>query len=272
MLPASSIPQFLEAPVGRYIIRRNLIVWCRSPKLCGSAYWGRPEANDVHELIQLYDLDRRPGIDLPFDVITDGRYLTEIDPFAMGNLVRYWVRRIPDFATRIRRQAVIRPGGLSGIMMAGVYQVFRAQHELQVFESPAAAYGWIDPARGAQAAAEVDAILEGVRGLSPTLAALRQHIADNLDRLEIRQAARALGLSERSLQRTLSELGTSFRAELISARVRAAQVLLDQTEMPIAEIGRTVGCTSAAHFSALFRKVTDQSPAEYRARNRRAAR
>jgi AraC-like DNA-binding protein len=268
MRGAQSIAQFLDNPVGQYIVRRHLIVWCRSAKLCGSAYWGCPDALDVAELIQLYDLDLRPGLTAPFDVITDGRHLTQIDPLAMGGLARYWVRRIPEFATRIGKQAVIRPGGLSGIIVAGVYQIFRPQHALEIFENANAAYEWIDPRAGAEAAAEVESILEGVRGLSPTLTALRQYITDNLATLEIARASHALGLSERSLQRALGEVGTSFRAEVISARVHAAQKLLDETDLPIAEVGRVVGCKSPAHFSSLFRRITNQSPAEYRARAR----
>jgi AraC-like DNA-binding protein len=265
MRAAESIAHFLEEPVGQYVIRRHLMVWCQSPRLCGSAFWGRPDATDVDELAQLYDLDLRPGLTTPFDVITDGRYLTEIDVFAMQRLVRYWVRRIPELGKRIRKQAVIRPGGLSGIIMAGVYQVFQPRHALQIFDNAGAAYQWIDPESGAQAAAEVESILDEVRGASPTLEALRRYIGDNLADLEIAGAARALGLSERSLQRALNEVGTSFRAEVIAARVRTAETLLAQTDMPIAEVGRIVGCISAAHFSALFRRITKQSPAQYRA-------
>jgi AraC-like DNA-binding protein len=268
MRAARTIADFLEAPVGQYVLRRHSIVWCRSSRLCGSAFWGRPDAADVDELVQLYDLDLGPGLVVPFDVVTDGRHLTEIDLFAMQRLIRYWVRRIPELATRIGKQAVIRPGGASGIIMAGIYQVFKPQHPLQVFEDAGEAYRWVDPEHGPDAAAELDSLLAGVRDASPPLVALRRYIADNLATVEIARAARAIGLSERSLQRALGEVGTSFRAEVIAARVRAAEQLLAQSDLPIAEIGRMIGCGSAAHFSSLFRRITRQSPAEYRAHAR----
>ncbi len=77
-------------------------------------------------------------------------------------------------------------------------------------------------------------------------------------------AARALGQAPRSLQRHLRDAGTSFQRELDAARVRVAQRLLETSRASLTEIALDVGCASPQHFSALFRRVTGQTPSAWR--------
>jgi len=77
-----------------------------------------------------------------------------------------------------------------------------------------------------------------------------------------------VGLSERSLSRRLSELGTSFRDEVQRARLRAAEALLVDTDLKLDAVGRAIGFTSRAHFSDFFRRATGEAPSEFRARRR----
>jgi transcriptional regulator GlxA family with amidase domain len=75
-------------------------------------------------------------------------------------------------------------------------------------------------------------------------------------------------LCTRTLQRHLSAAGTSFRAEVESARLRAAEELLASTNLKVAAIAAEVGCASPQHFSALFRRARGMSPQQFRsARN-----
>jgi AraC-like DNA-binding protein len=82
------------------------------------------------------------------------------------------------------------------------------------------------------------------------------------------RAAHALGLSIRSLQRRLSDQGTTFRGVLDATRVRLAQSLLVESDATITEIALRVGLTSPQHLSTLFRKNGLEPPRAWRARAR----
>jgi AraC-like DNA-binding protein len=98
---------------------------------------------------------------------------------------------------------------------------------------------------------------------------LEQHIRAALPKLlSMAEAARMLGLSERSLRRRLSEEGQSY-SELIerAQRVRADQ-LLAAGNKSVKEIADALGFDSASGFHRAFRRWTGNSPA--RARSPRA--
>lgn len=77
-------------------------------------------------------------------------------------------------------------------------------------------------------------------------------------------AARALALSDRSLQRRLGEVGRSFSSVLRRARMREATYLLTETSTPLAEIGYCCGYADQAHFQRDFRRVTNMTPRSFR--------
>jgi transcriptional regulator GlxA family with amidase domain len=57
---------------------------------------------------------------------------------------------------------------------------------------------------------------------------------------------------------------TTFLAEARKATVRRAKHLLVTTDDKIADIARAVGCTTAQHFTELFRTETGMPPATWR--------
>jgi two-component system, response regulator YesN len=90
--------------------------------------------------------------------------------------------------------------------------------------------------------------------------------------LTLASVARALSTSPRQVQRAYSRDGTSFSEELAGVRMTvAAQLLVDQPAIPIADIGRLVGYSRATHFSRAFRRYHGMTPTVFRQR-RRAAR
>lgn len=97
---------------------------------------------------------------------------------------------------------------------------------------------------------------------------LRAHVEAASAATNLEEAARALALSTRTLQRALARRGTSFRTEQARGRLRAAEAMLLGGNEKIAAIARTVGCASVAHFTQLFRKSTGERPSEFRARRR----
>jgi len=80
-----------------------------------------------------------------------------------------------------------------------------------------------------------------------------------------RTVARALGMSERTLQRRLEEQGRSFLAILDDFRHEEAMRLLDDRRLAIAEIARQLGFSEQSSFTRAFRRWTGKSPAKARA-------
>lgn len=66
------------------------------------------------------------------------------------------------------------------------------------------------------------------------------------------------------------EAGVTPHQYVRARRIERARELLVTTPMPVTEICDAVGFQSLGSFSALFRKITGEAPAAYRARRRRS--
>ena len=86
----------------------------------------------------------------------------------------------------------------------------------------------------------------------------------------IAQAAKASGLSPRTLQRRLSDVGLSYKQLLDEARMETALHLLEQTEASMAKIGLALGYANPANFTRAFERWTGETPSAVRRRHRRA--
>jgi len=93
-------------------------------------------------------------------------------------------------------------------------------------------------------------------------------IAEHLeDRIDLHQLAAVGSVSRARLTRMFSEsLGTSPMAYVAQQRMQRARVLLDETDLTVAQIGRAVGFADPYHFSRRFAAVVGRSPTSYRAR------
>lgn len=80
----------------------------------------------------------------------------------------------------------------------------------------------------------------------------------------LRDAARELAYSERSLQRHLGQSGRNFSSVLRRARMREATQLLTETDTSLAEIGYCCGYADQAHFQRDFQRVTNMTPRTFR--------
>ncbi len=81
---------------------------------------------------------------------------------------------------------------------------------------------------------------------------------------EMREAARSMGLSERSLRRRLAEEGWSYSAILQESQLLLARQLLSDPTRSIKQVGFDVGFTSTAAFHRAFKRWTGESPAAFR--------
>ena len=88
--------------------------------------------------------------------------------------------------------------------------------------------------------------------------------ADLTRRWTITALARDLGLSGRSLQRSLQDHGTTFSAIVQDVRTTAAAERLQSSSMTLGEIGFLCGFSDQGHFTRSFKAATATTPGTYR--------
>lgn len=264
MKAALEIDEFLSNPIGRYFEASNFIYWYPTREMNGVILRGRPDSSDIQQLTQLMDAVLSPQGG-PHVSLVDARKLAYVDSAAFIALVRYLETRWDAFGRLILRQALLRPVGLAGTVVAGFYQVMRPPYLARVFETLEDALGWLGPEAAVQAQ---NALAELEKSpLDPMLAQLRHLLESAPGKVAVAALARELGVSERTLQRRLRASGTTFQDEVRRARVRASQTLMLAGETKLTAIALEVGCASLQHYSALFRRVTGISPSLWRKRH-----
>jgi len=113
---------------------------------------------------------------------------------------------------------------------------------------------WIEPAP--TSAAPAPPIDEQLRMLVAEQPCRRWRLAD---------AAELLGMSRRSLQRSLATRATTAQALFVAGRVDAATALLERTALPVVQVAAITGFTDAAHLTRCYGRVTGTTPARARA-------
>jgi AraC-like DNA-binding protein len=265
MRPADSIEGFVASPIGRYLRGRTYLVWCRGPRLFGSVHWSRSQMAEILELLQIVRAVHR--LAAPIDVVTDARHV-ESTPGVVGAdlAARFASEQLEPYRAVIRRHAIVHGTGLSGAVLAGFLPALGPGHAWILFSDPAAAYAWLSNPQAEAARLEVEELIAPAVRLPPTIAALRDYLARRGAAQTIAAAARALGASERSLQRRLREEGTTFRDELAGARVRAAVPLVLEGDLKLEAIARQLGFSSLTAFSRHYRRHTGELPSQARPR------
>jgi len=262
----ADIDAFLAAPVGRYLRGDSFLLWVHSPSLLGASYPGLPSGADLMRLGRTLGLPLSPALAPRFDAVVDVAGVSHVSPEAFALIAGHLQQDVTALAARVRRVAVVRPAGMSGATVTGLfYEHLAPSIAGALFSDAREAFAWLDRPEGAAVAVELAALEAELFGLSPLLRALREQLAGTLAGPRIEPTARALGVSVRSLQRALAAAGSSFRGEVARARVRAAEILL-MGERKLESIAREVGCASLAQFSTLFRRLTGETPSEFRAR------
>jgi AraC-like DNA-binding protein len=252
-----------EDPVGRYVAGDCYAHFCAYPELWGVVLWGRPNEDVARAFGRTLILE----LVNPMHVsVIDATRIEGADISAFKALAWYMRTNAEQLARVVSRLALVRPRGFSGAMVTGVFDMVVRPYPVQVFDNLEAALAWSDvPLTWLPTFAELHAVATGTPAI---LTALRPLLERDLANITVAQAARTLSLSERSLQRKLTEAGTTFVAELGAARVRAAQRLLVDSDLPLTTIALEVGCASLQHFSVLFRKHIGEAPSTWRRRLR----
>jgi AraC-like DNA-binding protein len=81
---------------------------------------------------------------------------------------------------------------------------------------------------------------------------------------KVGEVSRALAMSQRSLQRTLHDEGTTFTEVLKRTRVECAQTLLEDFRLSLTDIAFCIGFADQSHFTRTFRSFYDVPPSAVR--------
>jgi AraC-like DNA-binding protein len=262
MRAATSAEDFAQSPVGSYLLTDRALYWCASADLVGIAAWGSPTVEEADQAVLLWD-HIVPQLARPFDLVIDVRRVTSITQPTFARLHELAAPRMGGRGS-IRRQLVLTPPGLAGAVVAGFCNMMSFAHDWTCLGDDATGFAWLGRPDGASVRAMVDAL--AARGEGDLVPRLRALLVRDLAAASVPTAARALGVSPRSLQRHLAAAGTSFRRELRRARIEAARELLAGTRATVESVARSVGCESPSSFIRMFRSITGETPATFRAR------
>ena len=267
---AATLADWIESSRDSYVAGESLFSFVADEAVVGCVGWGRPTTDAVAWAVRTHRslAQVMPRVFPRHGAYFDIRGVDFVDFGVFGALAQSIARHGDELAGSAEKLAVVRPSGPLGAMAEGFFRLVRAPLPVEVFVAPADALDWIGHPRAEDLARALDDVVDALTGTDPLLRMLKERLEDRPGDLDLADAARALGVSERSLQRKLSGLGTTFQIERGRAQVRVAKRLLRETELPLTRIAFDVGCRSLAHFSTLFRRVEGIAPGAWRTRER----
>ena len=263
----------LEAePADTYVAGERCLHFCAAPTLWGILLWDRPEQADAIALGRSLVAELSPSA-VPHASIFDLTRVNGVDAGAFAAAGWYLKHHHDTLSRMLLCTALIRPHGLDGAAVAGAFEVLPRPYPVRVFADAASGYAWLRGEAGGADWPEDPAFLSALHaeasGTPALIANLRALIDRHLVGLAVADAAKRLGVSERTLQRKLGELGTTFQDEVGEARLRAAKKLLVTTDRALTAIALDIGFSSLQHFGSQFRQREGLSPSEYRQRMRK---
>lgn len=158
---------------------------------------------------------------------------------------------------------VLTAGGGAAGMDLGLY-LLRTQYGADV-ASRLARFMVVPPHRSGDQAQYVETPLPGCDETDPVGEALSWALGHLDEALPVGHLARRAQMSRRNFDRRFREItGTAPAAWLTRQRVLRAQQLLESTRLPVEEVARHCGFSSAAALRPHFRRLVGTVPAAYR--------
>lgn len=259
---ATSIEDYLRAPRESYLIDRAFCAF-HTATLFGVIAWGRPGIVEAQTICEVRRAELEdPG---PHHLLLDYRLLEVVDVEAFRTLGEFLTANRDTLARTTARTALIQPAEpFAAATVAGFYAVVTSPYPSRLCTTLEAAEAWLGVPTVEPVTRMYEVSAAGRSTTTALVAVLERHPG-----LAVDEAARALGLTGRTLQRRLQAEGTTFLAESRKAVVRRAKHLLVTTDDKVADIARAVGCTTAQHFTELFRTETGLPPATWRANQKK---
>jgi AraC-like DNA-binding protein len=82
--------------------------------------------------------------------------------------------------------------------------------------------------------------------------------------LSMKQAARYVDMSVRTLGRRLSDSGATYQSVIDTVRFRMARRLIENSDQPMAAIAKAIGFEEQTNFTRMFRRISGMTPMEFR--------
>jgi AraC-like DNA-binding protein len=129
-----------------------------------------------------------------------------------------------------------------------------------------------DPSLLAYLDEQAEAALSALETSRGVVAQVKAAVHQTFDRVEsrgppeLRDIARTLGMSERSLQRRLADEGSSFQEVLDDVRQALARSRVGEGLLPLARVAQLVGYAELRPFLRAFKRWTGLTPKQYRDR------
>jgi AraC-like DNA-binding protein len=259
---ARNIAIFATVPMGGYVSGHSWLVCCPGPSLMTMVVWGNPSREDALEVISTFRTDLTLG---PHAYFIDARRMgANPDPATFAAVVE-GVPNWDQYRAHIVRCAVLLPPGMAGAVVVGFFGMAPPPFDTRFFTDPIAALEWAGAPEPRRLLLALEELQLDCAQVPVLLQRLRSRLDEESATPNIASVARMLGMSIRLLQRRLFDKGTTYRFELNAARLRKAQRLLAGTDMKITAVALEVGCASSQHLSALFKRMTGESPSSWRA-------
>lgn len=258
---SAASPRDFAGPLGRRVfVGRSFCFFQDGDRALGTIMWGRPLEADVEAMIPYFEI----GVDDRFRghaSFVDARSVEAVDVLAFTKLLAYLAARRSAWGPNVGRQVILHPGGLVGALVSGALHVVRPPYPFGCFDGDGAeAFAWAG-------VSDLHADVEALRTPLVSRPEIIRRVHGELVARGTRSAgemARALGMSQRTLQRRLGEAGTTFRRERDVYLSTEIERLLAGTELDLDAIAATVGFSSASHLVAHFRATHGTTPGEWR--------
>ena len=142
LTPAASLDAMVASPAGHYVSGAHFLFICQSESLYATFVWGRPGAEASRHLIAALATEVRPAA-RPHRSLIDFSDLTSVDIDAF-NTLRAFIERVKPLQAKLtQREAVIRPGGIAGTVVAGFYLLYPPPYLAKVFTRYDDAVAWL---------------------------------------------------------------------------------------------------------------------------------
>lgn len=259
--PAESLAAFQRAPAGTYLSGEHFLYLCETEELFAFFIWGQARGDETRRVVEALSVEVRPEA-VPHRSYVDFSGMTGIDRESFG-VLRDFLESVKHRQAEVTvKEALIRPGGFAGTVIAGYYAVYQQPFPARLFTDSPEAMAWLElePA----VLRRWEGLRDQVRGVPPELLQLKQLLRTKLDRADLPWAAKQLGVSTRTLQRRLSGTGTSFQRVLDGERLEVAQSLVAESDEKLSSIASQVGFASYQHFSDWFRRKAGSTAEEWR--------
>lgn len=199
----------------------------------------------------------------PRDTLIDVTHLARSEAGAFHAIRDVLERHRSERARVVRRQAIVAHDDYGGMFVQGYLALYPPPYELRSFAARDGALAWL----GHPCCR--DEVIELARAREDAPARLRRWLDDTrLEDATVERAAAGLDVTTRTLQRRLAAAGTRFVTELARAQVARAQLLMRDPACKLADVARAVGCATPSTFSELFRRITGETPRQWRRRCR----